>query len=205
MLNNLKRVVILLMILPVMACAQDKAPYKEGEHYFKLDKEVATTSGDKIEVLELFWYGCPHCYALEPRLNKWLETAPDDIAFQRMPAVMGRGWDVHGKAYYAVEQLGALERTHEALFAALHRTGAKLYDQASLAGFYAQQGVDAQEFNKAYASFSVNSKLQKARLQQQAYRARGVPAIIVNGKYRVGSQKDMLKVVDYLVDNERSL
>ncbi len=201
----IKRSMLILMILPLMACAQENAPFKEGEHYFTLDKEVATNSVDKIEVLELFWYGCPHCFALEPSLNAWRKTAADDVDFQRMPAVMGRGWDIHGRAYYAVQQLGALDKTHEALFSALHRSGAKLYDQIALAGFYAQYGVSEQDFNKAYGSFSVNSKLQKAKLQQKAYRARGVPAIIVNGKYRVGSQTDMLKVVDYLVMKERGL
>ena len=199
-----RQLVMLLMFVPLVACAQEEnAPYKEGEHYFKLRDEVATKDPSKVEVLELFWYGCSHCFALEPRLKSWEKTIPDYVDFQRMPAVMGRGWDIHGRAYYAAEQLGLVEATHEALFNAIHRNRAPLFDNVALAGFYAQFGVDELTFNKAYKSFSVNSKVQQAQLKQRKYQARGVPAIIVNGKYRVDSQKDMLKVVDYLVEKER--
>lgn len=204
MLKTLKLKVLLLLFVPLFACAAEDSPYTEGKHYFKLDNEVDTSDQTKVEVLELFWYGCPHCYALEPRLAPWVRGLPDYVEFERMPAVVGRGWDIHARAYYAAEILGVLENTHRPLFDALHKERQRLLDQSSLARFYATMGVDEDKFNKTYESFAVNSKINQAAKKQRDYQISGVPAIIVNGKYRVPAQNEMLEVVDYLVEKERN-
>lgn len=209
MLKIVKKSLLILLMVPLIACADADAPFREGEHYVELSRPVATGSDGKIEVVELFWYGCPHCFQLEPRIERWLENKPADVEFKRMPAVLAKHWEVHARAYYASALLGVEEKTHGALFDALHKERQRLFDQVSLAGFYAKHGVDEVKFNQAFKSFSVNSKIQQAKSRQRNYQATGVPAIIVNGKYRVGTtmkagDRGLFDVVDYLIKKERS-
>ena len=208
MLITLKRALLVLLVFPIVACAEP-ARFQEGVHYVELPKAVSTGSSDKIEVLELFWYGCPHCYALEPTLNSWVDKKPSDVAFKRMPGLMARSWIDHGKAYYTAEALGVLDQTHEELFNAIHKFRKRISDQDSLAKFYASHGVDKDKFIKTFNSFSVKSKLNQALSKQKAYQASGVPAIIVNGKYRVSTtmaagQNGMFEVINFLVEKERA-
>ncbi len=208
MLHILKKSLIALLFFPLLACAEQNEIYKEGEYYKIISKPVITTNQDKIEVVELFWYGCPHCYSLEPLVNKWAQDLPSYIDFKRMPAVMARSWVVHARAYYAAEILGAPEHTHEMLFTAIHKHNKRIFDQTTLAEFYATQGLNQAEFNKVFKSFAVNSKIQQAKTKQRGYQATGVPAVIVNGKYLISTTmkagtKDLFKVVDYLVEKER--
>jgi len=205
----LKSFSLFFLLLPLYACAAEDAPYQEGEHYVTLPKPVATDDKDKIEVLELFWYGCPHCYVLEPRVNTWVSKMPPDVAFKRMPAVMAKHWENHGRAYYAAELLQVLDSTHQALFDEIHKRRQPVSDQVSLAAFYARHGVDEVMFNSTFNSFAVNSRIQRARVKQREYRATGVPTVIVNGKYRVGStmkagSQGLFDVVDYLIKKERN-
>jgi len=207
MFNKFAFLVLSLVILPLGACADTNSPYKEGEHFVELPKPVSTVNPDKVEIVELFWYGCPHCYGLEPLLNDWLKTVPEDVEFVRMPALMARGWESHGRAYYTAEVLGVVDKTHKELFTAIHRERQQLMDQISLAAFYARHGVDEVDFNKTYNSFAVNSRVQQAVAKQRGYRATGVPAVIVNGKYRVGTTmkagaKGMFDVIDWLIEQE---
>jgi len=209
MLSFFRKSLFILMVLPLFACAENDSPYRAGEHYAKLPSPVSTSvDEDKIEVVELFWYGCPHCYQLEPRIDEWLADLPRDVEFVRMPAVMGRNWDVHARAYYAAELLGIAEKTHAPLFDAIHAKRQRLFDLESLTEFYGAYGIEKTEFERAYNGFSVNSKIMKATNKQKAYRATGVPAIIVNGKYRVGmamaaGEQELFAVVDHLIDKER--
>lgn len=209
MLQIIKKSLLVLIMIPLIACAESGAKFVEGEHYVELPRSVATSASDgKIEVLELFWYGCPHCYQLEPRIERWLTDLPRDVEFVRMPAVMGRNWELHARAYYAAGLLGVLDQTHAPLFDAMHKKRERLYDQNSLAAFYARHGVKEADFNQAFKSFSVNSKIMKAKKRQRDYRATGVPAIIVNGKYRVGTtmkagDAGLFDVVEYLIKKER--
>jgi len=120
MLKAAKRWLMCLLVIPMVACAQSDALYKEGEHYAALSKPVATSDATKIEVVELFWYGCPHCYSLEPLVDRWKAQRPADVKFVRMPAVLNKSWEVHARAYFAAEALGVLDKTHQALFEELH-------------------------------------------------------------------------------------
>jgi thiol:disulfide interchange protein DsbA len=209
MLKLLRRAIFILLVLPLVACAESDR-FQEGDHYIKLSKSVATKSSGKIEVLELFWYGCPHCYSLEPSLNAWTAKLPSDVQFERMPAFMASGWEAQGRAYYTAEVLGVVEQTHEALFKAIHMYKQRMGSQKELSAFYASHGVDEARFNKAFKSFAVQSKINQAKLKQRDYRASGVPAIIVNGKYRISQTmkagaQGMFEVIDFLIAKERAL
>lgn len=168
-----------------------------------------TQSGDKIEVLEVFWYGCPHCFAFEPYVKKWLETKADDVEFRRMPGIFRKSWIPHGRAYYTAQKLGVLDAIHSQLFDAIHKEKQKIYDEDSIKDFFEKQGVDGDEFTKVYESDEITTKIKQALIMGQRYKVTGVPSIIVNGKYLVsgstaGSFENLLKVVDKLVDKERA-
>ncbi len=190
------------------ALTEAAEPFNPGQHYEGISPAVATSvAADKVEVVELFWYGCPHCFAFEPSIEAWLKTKADYIEFVRVPAVFARNWEIHARAYYAAEQLGVLDKTHAALFRALHEGKRKLFSQAELAAFYAEQGVPEADFNRAYESFDVDTKTRNAIALTRQYGISGVPAVIVNGRYRSSAQKagtydNMLKLVDFLAAKE---
>jgi len=209
MLKAVKRLLLCLLVVPMVACAQSDAPYKEGEHYIELSSVVPTSDTSKIEVVELFWYGCPHCYALEPAVEGWKTKLPADVKFVQMPAVLNGRWEVHARAYFAAKALGLLEQTHVALFDALHKERRPLFTREALATFYAGYGVTEDDFNKAFKSFPVSAQISRVKKAQREYRASGVPLIVVNGKYKVsGTMKagssGLFDVVNYLVELERS-
>jgi len=208
MLKAVKSWLLCLLVLPMMACAQSDAPYKEGEHYIELPKAVATSDPSKIEVLEFFWYRCIHCYNLETAVEKWTAKLPSDVKFVQLPTILGGNWEPQARAYYAAKALNVLEQTHRPLFDALHKEGRPLVNQESLAGFYASYGVSEDDFNKAYKSFPVSAQISRVKKSQREYRVSGVPLVIVNGKYKVsGTMKagasGLFDVVDYLVERER--
>jgi thiol:disulfide interchange protein DsbA len=155
----------------------------EGIDYRTLSQPLETESGDKVEVLEFFWYGCPHCYHLEPALDQWLAKQPDHVQFRRVPAVLGRGWVNHARAYFAAELLGVLDKVHVALFEALHEKKLRLFDEDSIADWFAAQGVDREQFLAAYRSFVVDMKVRRVGQLGQQAGLDGVPSFVVNGKY----------------------
>lgn len=178
--------------------------FDEGIEYSKLATPQPTETGSKIEVLELFWYGCPHCFQLEPTLNKWLEHRPANVAFRRMPAILGPHWEPQARAYYAAELLGVLDKMHEPLFDAMHVKKKKLADENELAELFAEQGVSKNAFLKAYRSFTVDTKVRRAVEMGKRYGVDGVPAFIVNGKYRTSANQTagydkLFEVIDALV------
>jgi thiol:disulfide interchange protein DsbA len=197
---------VLLFISP-LAVAQ--APqFHEGIEYQRVVPPQRTETGDKIEVLELFWYGCPHCYHLEPLLDKWLQTKPANVEFRRMPAIFTNPkWELHAKAYYAAEALGVLDKIHRPLFDAIQAQNHDLGTEAALMAFFAEHGVSNEDFQRTFNSFSVRNKTNQAKIMTDRYGISGVPAIIVNGKYRTdgtsaGTLENALAVVDYLVEEE---
>lgn len=184
------------------------AEYAEGKQYLRLSKPQPTTTPDKIEVVELFWYGCPHCYELEPHIQKWLETKPGDVEFVRMPAVLGQRWVLLGKAYYTAELLGVTETIHPALFEALHDKKQKLNDEAAVQDFFVDHGVSAEDFRNTFNSFAVSVKMNNAKSMTRRYALTGVPTVIVNGTFstsgrQAGGNAGIIRVVDYLVAQER--
>ena len=183
--------------------------YTAGKEYVVLSNPQPTDNADKIEVVELFWYGCPHCYRLEPVIAQWQEKKPDDVEFIQMPAVLGKGWELLAKGFYTAELLNVSDKTHTALFEAMHVDKKKIKDEASLQKIFAEQGVSAEDFSKTFNSFAVSVKLNNAKLMTKRYAITGVPTLIINGKYSTsaslaGSNQNIIKVVDYLVSQERA-
>ncbi|MBD9359978.1 thiol:disulfide interchange protein DsbA/DsbL [Methylomonas fluvii] len=162
---------------------------------------------DKIEVIEFFWYGCPHCYSLEPSMVEWLKTKPANVEFIRQPAVFSDLWGKHAKAYFTAEALGVLDKVHADLFDAIQNKKQKLVSEDELAKFFADHGVKDEDFRSAFNSFLVDAKLRQAESTGPRYGISGVPALIVNGKYKVTaqsakSQANMLTVVNQLITQE---
>jgi len=197
---------LIVVILPGYALASE---YEEGKEYSLLGTPQPTSTGDKIEVVELFWYGCPHCYDLEPQVQAWLKRQPEDVELVRMPAVLGPRWELLAQAYYTADLLGIVDKIHPALFKAIHEKDMKINDEASLQAFFVDQGVSADDFKKTFNSFAVAVKMNNSRQMTRRYKISGVPTIIVNGKYstgarQAGSNEAVFKVVDYLVQKERT-
>lgn len=185
------------------------APVRAASDFVELSSPQPTNDPAKLEVVELFWYGCPHCYQLEPLLGSWVAALPADVEFVRMPAILSPRWEILARAYYTAELLGVLNETHSALFNAIHVEKQTIEDEAALAAFFAKHGVDEKQFSAAYNSFGVSAKLNRARQMTQKYATRGVPALVINGKYRTsaseaGSHEAMLKVAGRLIEQERA-
>jgi thiol:disulfide interchange protein DsbA len=169
-----------------------------------------TNNSEKIEIVELFWYNCPHCYQFEQQLGPWLKNQPADVEVIFMPAVFSEGWAVLAKAYYTAEILGVLDKVHHALFEALHVQHRKIKTEQEVQAFFVEQGVEPQAFDKIYNAFSVDTKTRRATLLTRQYGITGVPALVVNGKYRISgshvtSYGEMVEVVNYLIQKERAL
>ncbi|MFC5696075.1 thiol:disulfide interchange protein DsbA/DsbL [Pseudomonas sp. GCM10022186] len=180
-----------------------------GKQYVELNSPVPVSVPGKIEVVELFWYGCPHCYQFEPTLNPWAEKLPEDVNFVRIPAMFGGLWNVHGQLFIALESMKVEQQVHKAVFDAIHKEGKKLATPEEMAEFLATQGVDRDAFLKAYNSFGVKSQMEKAKKLAMAYQITGVPTLVVNGKYRFdisssGGPEQTLKVAEHLIEKERA-
>ncbi|MBK1850818.1 thiol:disulfide interchange protein DsbA/DsbL [Marinobacter sp. 1-4A] len=208
MFRALRSVGLFLVALAVFGQA-NAADWQEGTHYKKLDTPVRTDTDSGIEVAEVFWYGCPHCYNFKPLAESWEAKAPDDVNYVRIPAALGRSWVPHAQAFYALEAMNSLDKVHDALFEALAGQRRPLNDGESLANFVADHGVDREEFLNNFNSFGVNARMQQAQSKIRGARITGTPTMLVNGKYTVsasmaGSLEATLAVVDYLVEKERS-
>ena len=187
--------------------------YEEGTHYVKLEVPVRTRDSGIIEITEYFSYGCPHCYRFEPLVSQWKQSLPGDVEFDRSPAVWKvSGYELYARTYYTAQALGVLEKIHIALFNAIHAERRRLLDLKSMSAFMAEHGVQPETFVKTFNdSFGVKAMYQQAIARQQLYRSGGVPAVIVNGKYRIeagmvdNSNANMLQVANFLIDRERRL
>src|SRR3989344_4270459 len=185
----------MLMLFPVLA----RAEFTEGRQYMQVPFPTPVETGNKIEVREIFWYGCSHCYVLEPGLTRWLKKLPANAQFVRTPATASPRWVIHARAYYTFEALGALEKLHGAFFKAVQEQPGAFNDEKAIAGFATSNGVDRKKFDEAFNSFGVRLKLEKAKQLNQDLNISSVPAIVVDGKYlttasRAGGEDAMLKL-----------
>lgn len=183
------------------------ANYKEKIHYELVQPVQPTTTGDKVEVVEMFWYGCPHCNNLEPLVERWLKRIPKDAEFVRIPAIFRPQWEIHARAFYTAEILGVLDKTHKAMFEAIHNQKRKLATEKEIMEFFAEHGVSNEDFKRVFKSFAIEAKVRRAKDLSQRYGIKGVPAFIVQGKYRTGAQlagsnSNIFKVVNFLVEKE---
>ncbi|MDX1756386.1 MAG: thiol:disulfide interchange protein DsbA/DsbL [Marinobacter sp.] len=208
MIRMLKMTLWLLLVATFAVQAEPQ--WQEGRHYERLEDPIRTTSEDRIEVLEVFWYGCPHCYDFKPLVEAWEEDLPEDVEFAMLPAALGRTWEVHARTFYALEALGEMNpTTNDALFDAIAGERRPLNNVEALAGFLADYDVDPEAFTKAFNSFGVNARFQQAQAKVRGARITGVPTMLVNGKYKVsgstaGGHEQMIEVVDYLIEQERA-
>lgn len=191
----------------LLACSASSA-FDEGTHYQRLSKAQPTSSGDKVEVVEVFWYGCPHCYSLEPVVHDWLKTKPENVEFIRLPAALNPTWAFHAKVYYTAETLGVLETFHEAFFDEVHMQKRRMNTESSVQAFFEKLGVSEDAFENAWNSFGVDSKLRKAKQRVIGYQLRSVPSIVVNGKYKItaqtaGGNRQIFNVVNELIEKEQ--
>jgi thiol:disulfide interchange protein DsbA len=205
--NTLFAAIATFAVSSVSSFANAADTYTAGKDYRVLINPGLVNKPNQVEVREFFWYGCPHCFRLDPYITQWLKTKPADVNFVRTPAALNPVWEQNARGFYALELLSKqTEVIHHALFSAIHDPlrPQRLFDQASLAAFYSTQGVDANKFNGLYNSFAVSGKIAESKKLAMQYQLDGVPALVVDGKYVVaGENGDALKIVDYLIAKER--
>lgn len=199
----------LLASVSLFGLAAHAETFQAGKQYVELKSPVPVSKPGQIEVVELFWYGCPHCYQFESTINPWVEKLPEDVNFLRIPAMFGGAWNVHGQLFITLQNMQVEHKVHSAVFSAIHKEGKKLATPEEMVDYLEPLGVDRAEFLKTYNSFGVKSQMEKAKKLAMAYQISGVPVMIVNGKYRfdigsAGGAEKALEVADYLIAKERA-
>jgi thiol:disulfide interchange protein DsbA len=184
------------------AAAQPKYSYSELKPALQVESE------GKIEVLEFFWYGCIHCYNLEPMVEKWEKTLPKDVQFRRVPAVFNDRWAIDASIFYALEAMGLLEKLHRPLFDAIHKERLRTDVQKDFMEWLQKQGVDTKKFTETMKSFGVQSKMRRAAQMTALYKIDGTPAMAVHGRYTVSTdqgktQNGLFETVNYLTETVR--
>jgi len=201
--NKLIWIVALVMLLPAWAFSEE---FTEGVNYKRIVPRVPTESGKKAEVVELFWYGCGHCYNMETPLHKWLKTKPDNIVFRRVPAVFSPKWGFHAQVFYTAEALGILDKVHTPFFESIHELKKKMSTKTDIQAFFKQYGVNGKDFNDAWDSFLVATKVNRAKELTKRYGINSVPTLVVNGQYITdnsmnGGPAKTMRVVNQLAKN----
>ncbi len=205
----MKSIRVLLLALGLLLNLTAVAEYDEGIEYKRISPPVPVEApAGKVEVVELFWYGCPHCFHFEPLLENWVKKLPEDVVFRREPAVFNPLWALHAKAYYTAELLKVLDRMHPVLFDAIHVQQRKLKTPEALRKLFAEHGVKPADFDRVFNSFAVDVKLRRAAELTRRYGIDGVPTLIVQGTFRTdgplaNGHQGMLRIADYLIDRER--
>ena len=198
----------LITSMLILACPQATVAqqFEEGVHYDTVPRTQPVQTGDKIEVLELFWYHCPHCFALEPVLDEWLEKSiPDNAEYVRMPGIFRRSTIFDARVYYTLEALGVVDRLHADVYREIHVRKNPFRELSDLKPVLAKHGVAESDFTAAFDSFAVDTKTKHAQTMFERYQATGVPTIIVDGKYRAtassaGGQIQLMELTNFLVD-----
>lgn len=202
----LMRFLMVLLLVPLLAQAEDV--FEEGRQYIRLTQPIPISDPIKIDVIEAFWYGCVHCYRLEPYIEPWIKTLAFDVNFRKVPALFGAEWKVHGQLYYTVRALSLDAKVDAAIFDSIHQKNGRLNDFDTMVKFFNIYGVSEDQFMKAYQSFGVRNQLRQADALIRGAQLQGVPSLVVNGKYRIssdsaGGAKEMLEVADFLIKKER--
>ena len=198
---------VAMVLVSLSGWAQE---YQAGTHYDVITPAIRTTSGDKIEVVEFFAYSCGHCYNFEPALQQWKKQQGEDVVLVPSPAVWSAPMEPHAKAFYTAQALGVLDKMHDVIFAAMHVDRKRLTGEDELRALFVANGVSAEDFNKAFRSFGVGSQVRQAQARAKGARITGTPEMMVAGKYRIttrkaGSQANMLKIAEYLIEKERAV
>lgn len=198
----------LVAFLSVTALFVQAEEYVAGQHYKVLANSTMARDPEKIEVVEVFWYGCGHCNHFEPTVQAWKMFLQADVDFRQVPAQFSRQWKIHAGLFYLTHALNINDKVHQAIFDAIHKKKQPLLDKDDQKAFLAQYGVSEADFDKYDDSFGVRRQLKMADQLVRSWAISGVPAIIVNGKYMVnassaGGEDKVFGVVNYLIEQER--
>ncbi len=185
--------------------------FVEGKHFVEIFPEMNTDVAEgKIEVVELFWLGCPHCYALEPTIKEFIKNKPEDVQFRQVPAVLNPQWGFHAKAFYTAKILDSKNEKNlvEKLFKEIHDKKNRLNTPEALKTFFTAQGYNETQFNNTFNSMALNAAMSNARTISADSQATAVPTLIINGKYRTspymaGGEENLMKIMDMLIKKER--
>jgi thiol:disulfide interchange protein DsbA len=196
-------IVVLALLAP---STSPQASIVAGHDYAVLGTPQRQETNGKIEVVEFFSWGCPHCYEFYPKLSRWLSTLPKDASFKRVPVGLGHPeWEALAKAYYALQSTGDVDRLDSQIFEDIHRNHVWLYDEASITTWVGKHGVNVDTFTAAFRSFNVNMSAGQAEQRAEDFRIPGVPALTIAGKYMVSdTQEKMLTTSDQLIAMART-
>ncbi len=189
--------------------ASAQSEFVEGTHYVKLGQPGAVPADGKIEVVEFFWYGCPHCQAFEPALDAWQKKLPADVAFRRIPvAFREEPFVAHQRLFFALDAMGLIDTMHRKVFSAIHLDRMRLDKLPEIVAFVTKNGVDGAKFSDAFNSFSVQTKIRQAKQLAEVYRIDGVPTLGIQARFYTsgslaGSPERTLAVADYLIQRSR--
>ena len=198
--------------LAVTGLAQAQGAPKEGTHYVKLSTPAPVTlpgPDKKIEVVEFFWYGCPHCYAFEPTLEPWVKKLPADVSFRQVPVAFMAQYQIHQKLFYALEEMGQLPAMHRKVFGAIHQQNKRLSSESEITAFATASGMDGAKLAESMKSFGVSTKVNRAKQLAEAYKIDGVPALGINGRFYTsatlaGTHERAVAVADFLIQLSRT-
>jgi protein dithiol oxidoreductase (disulfide-forming) len=190
--------------------AQAQGGPVEGQQYVRLQTPapVSLAADKKIEVVEFFWYECPHCFSFDPLVEAWAKKLPADVAFRRVPVGFTARHQAAQKLFYALEEMGKLESLHKKIFAAIHLQNQRLVAEPDMVAFVTANGVDGAKFSEAYRSFGVSTKTNRAKQLTEAYKIDGVPAMGIQGRFftsgaLAGGHDRALAITDFLIDRSR--
>lgn len=191
----------LFVVMALLCATYAQAEVVAGRDYKVMNSPMPTSSGKKVEVLEFFFYGCPHCYHLHPYISAWEKKMPKDVALEYVPVIFNDSWEPMAHTYYALEAMGKIKDLHDALFEAWNVQNIDLSDEARITEFVAKHGVDRSKFDAGYNSFAISSKIARSNQLVQSYGIRGTPTIAVDGKYIItGLQpQETIRVLDEVV------
>ena len=191
----------LFVVVALLCATYAQAEVVAGRDYKVMNSPMPTSSGKKVEVLEFFFYGCPHCYHLHPYISAWEKKMPKDVALEYVPVIFNDSWEPMAHTYYALEAMGKIKDLHDALFEAWNVQNIDLSDEARITEFVAKHGVDRSKFDAGYNSFAISSKIARSNQLVQSYGIRGTPTIAVDGKYIItGLQpQETIRVLDEVV------
>ena len=206
----IKRLLVVFALLSMVSSgALAQMAFVAGTDYQEISPAVKTGQPDKVVVTEMFWYGCPHCFRFEPYVERWSAQLPENVVFEQVPSSLNPRWTEHARAYYAFTLMGILDQVHREFFDAIHLQRRRLNSVDTIAEFVTEQGHDEKAFREFYFSFPVETQIRKNIGKEKRYGHRGVPAVIVNGKYLVsasaaGSNERMIQIINFLVAAELS-
>ena len=197
------------LLIAALITAPASRAAEAGKDYVQLATPLLTTSGNRIEVAEFFWYRCPHCFELEPALNDWIHTLPRDVAIRRIPAVLNQSWVPQARAWYTLKLMGVADKYHDELFNAIHLDGLDASSELSLFAWAGRMGMNQQTFANTYHSFAVQTKVAQAAQLTRDSQITGVPSFVVDGRYvtsvaMTGSEQALFKTLDELIARVRS-